>query len=440
MFRRFMLLACLVALCIGAVCADDARIAKDRRQLAGVLDALKTTALDEAGVRALAVKDGWNVFEGNPVVDCGENGTWDAGALGSMTILRADDVYHMYYESWGVRSEKEWDASEYESLQIGHAVSLDGVTWVKDPANPVLRRGAKGEWDDTGVWDPYVIYEDGLFHMWYGGGGGRKPNYGWAYAVSKDGSHFEKKGLIGKGNQSGVEDCHVVHDPDSGLYYMYYWYGWDEPNALYLAISSTPTGFDFGKSKNIRIEGDGSFMCKFGHVLKDKDGWHMFYSNFVQPHCPNSIVRYANSKDGIHWQARNKRLVKGHDADVLRVADDLYLMVYSPQNHFDRKDCDIRLAIYNGRLPDLISTTSCVKEKEEDPMSLVGKTLKARLEDDPPATWTFREDGEVIITEEDEEDEAFNAYYEQDGENVVILGEGLKLKATYDGESLTFVE
>jgi len=39
----------------------------------------------------------------------------------------------------------------------------------------------------------------------------------------------------------------------------------------------------------------------------------------------------------------------------LRVADDLYLMVYSPQNHFDRKDCDIRVAIYNGRLADLIS-------------------------------------------------------------------------------------
>lgn len=264
------------------------------------------------------------------------------------------------------------------------------------------------------------------------------PNFGWAYAVSKDGTHFEKKGLIGIGNLTGVEDCHVVHDTDSGLYYMYYWYGWHEPNALYCAISPTETGFDFNKAVNIKIEGDDSFMCKFGHVLKDKDGWHMFYSNFVQPHCPNSNVRYATSKDGIHWQVRNKRLIKGHDAEVLRVTDDLYLMFYSPQNHFDRKDCDVRLAVYNGRLPDLVSTHSYVKE--EGPMSLVGKTLTASVGDDKPNTYAFREEGEVIISEDGAENEAFNAYYEQDGENVHILGEGLKLKGTYDGETLKLTE
>jgi predicted GH43/DUF377 family glycosyl hydrolase len=110
-----------------------------------------------------------------------------------MTILKVEDTFHIYHEAWGVRSEKEWDAAEYETLQIGHATSKDGILWIKDPNNPVLRQGGKGEWDETGVWDPYVIYEDGLFKMWYGGGGGRKPNIGWAYAESKDGTHFEKK-------------------------------------------------------------------------------------------------------------------------------------------------------------------------------------------------------------------------------------------------------
>ena len=99
----------------------------------------------------------------------------------------------MYYEAWGVRSLKEWDAAEYESLQVGHATSRDGIHWTKDPQNPVLPQGTEGQWDETGTWDPYVIYEDGLFKMWYGGGGGSMPNFGWAYAVSKDGTHFEKK-------------------------------------------------------------------------------------------------------------------------------------------------------------------------------------------------------------------------------------------------------
>jgi hypothetical protein len=217
---------------------------------------------------------------------------------------------------------------------------------------------------------------------------------------------------------------------------MYYWYGWDEPEGLYCVTSPTETGFDFNEAVNIKIEGDDSFMCKFSYVIKDKDGWHMFYSNFVQPHCPNSIVRYATSEDGLHWQARNKRLIEGHDAEVLPVADDLYLMYYSPQNHFDAKDCDIRLAVYNGRLQDLISTYSYAKE--DDPMSLEGKTLIAKVGGDEPSTWAFREDGEVVISDGGT-GEAFNAYYEQDGKNVSIKGEGSDLVATYDGETLIFI-
>jgi len=390
-------------------------------------------------LKQIGSTEGFKPYEKNPIIDVGAEGSFDAGALGSMCILFVEGVFHIYYETWGIRSSKEWDAAEYESLQIGHASSTDGIHWTKDPANPVLPQGGEADFDMTGVWDPYVIYEDGLFKMWYGGGGGNRPNFGWAYATSKDGSHFDKKGLIGIGNQTGCEDCHVVYDPDSGFYYMYYWYGWDEPEALYLVTSPTETGFDFNKAVNIKIEGDGSYMCKFGHVLRDKDGWHMFYSNFVQPHCPNSIVRYAYSKDGIHWQSQNKRLVKGHDADVLRVADDLYLMVYSPQNGFDREDTDIRLAVYNGRLPDLISTITNIDKN--GPMSLIDKTLIARPEyNNKPIKWAFKEDGEVVFWEVGAKDEAFNAYYEQDGESIYILGEGLDLNGTYDGVTLKFTE
>jgi hypothetical protein len=181
-------------------------------------------------------------------------------------------------------------------------------------------------------------------------------------------------------------------------------------------------------------------MCKFGHVLRDKDGWHMFYSNFIQPHCPNSIVRYATSDDGIHFTARNKRLILGHDADVLRVADDLFLMVYSPQNRFDRKDCDIRLAVYSGRLRDLVTDEEFVEET--GPMSLVDMKFSIRLDDDPPATYHFKIGGEVVISEEGDEEDAytFNAYYVQDGHNVRILGENLDLKGTYDGKMLKLTE
>lgn len=166
----------------------------------------------------------------------------------------------------------------------------------------------------------------------------------------------------------------------------------------------------------------------------------MFYSNFVQPHCPNSITRYAYSSDGIHWEARNKTLLKGHDSEVLRVADDLYMMFYSPQNGFDREDTDIRLAVYNGTLSDLAHKPPFVEIPE--PTSIVGELFDIRVEEDWLATFTFKEEGEVIISEKGDEEEAytFNAYYEHQGDSIYIMGENLELRGVYDGTTLQFME
>jgi hypothetical protein len=217
---------------------------------------------------------------------------------------------------------------------------------------------------------------------------------------------------------------------------MYYWWGWAEPEGLFLVTSPTVTGFDFNERIGIRIEGDDSYMKKFGHVLRDEEGWHMFYSNFLQPHCPNSITRYAFSEDGIHWEAKNKGLLKGHDSEVLRVDDDLYLMFYCPQDHFDRKECDIRLAIYNGRLSDLVSKQPLVQRKIEGP--LVGMSFNVDLGEDGLLNLRFREDGEVILSEEPEGDEewTFNAYFQHKGDSIYISGENIDMKGTFDGNNL----
>lgn len=391
------------------------------------------------GFIEIASTEGFRSYEANPVLSPGPEGSFDAGALGSMSVVLVDSVFHLYYEAWGVRSDAEWDAAEYESLTIGHATSRDGINWMKDPGNPVLDHGGEADFDHTGVWDPYVIHEDGKFKMWYGGGGGSQPNFGWAYATSTDGTHFEKQGLIGIGNPTGVEDCHVVFDDESGLYYMYYWYGWDEPEGLYLVTSSTETGFNFNEKIPIRIEGDDSYMKKFGHVLRDENGWHMFYANFVQPHCPNSITRYAYSDDGIHWQAKNTRLVKGHDSEVLKVADDLYLMFSSPQNGFDRVDCDIRLSVYNGTLEKLANKPPFFRLSPDG--SLKGKKFTLNIWDDEGITFHFKAEGEVVLKEDSDEEDpyTFNAFYIQEGEQVTIRGEGIDLSGVYDGETLQLI-
>jgi len=283
---------------------------------------------------------------GNPVISPGPQGSWDAGALGSMTVLKVGDTYHMYYEAWGVRSEAEWDASEYTSLQIGHATSKDGLHWSKDPANPVIPKGGPGQWDADGTWDPFVLYEDGLYKMWYGGG---QAVCDWGFAVSKDGVHFEKKGRLS--HIGHVEDCHVVHDRATGRYYMYYWDRRHEPYGLFRAKSPDEMNFNFDNAEPVRIEGEKyPKMYKFTHVFQQNGKWHMFYSNFIRPGCKNCTVRYAVSDDGLHWKKVAGDLFKGQDAEVLKVKDDLYYVYYGPDGYFDQKDCNIRLAIFKGSL------------------------------------------------------------------------------------------
>ena len=291
----------------------------------------------------------WTPHPNNPVLMPGPKGTWDAGALGSMSVIKVGGVYHMYYEAWGARSDKKWDHEEYNSLQIGHATSQDGVHWTKDPANPVVPKGTGADWDKDGTWDPFVIHEDGVFKMWYGGG---NKECDWAYAVSKDGTHFEKKGRISR--LGHVEDVHVVHDEASGRYFMYYFDRKHEPMGLFRAESKNETDFDFAKAKPIRIEGlEYPAMYKFTHVIKEGQSWHMFFAKFVRPGCKDCATGYATSSDGLNWTAQNTNLLIGQDGEVLKLADDSWMMFYGPDGYFDQKNCDIRLALYHGKLESL---------------------------------------------------------------------------------------
>lgn len=295
----------------------------------------------------------WVDYPDNPVLAPGPAGSFDAGALGTMNVLKVGKIFHMYYEAWGVRSGKSDNWSEFTSLQIGHATSADGIHWQKDPANPVLPKGSGDDWDRDGTWDPFVMYENGVFKMWYGGG---QQHCDWGYAVSTDGVHFVKKGRISQIGQ--VEDDHVVHDPASGHYFMYYRDRVHAPYGLpYRAESTDETHFDFAGAKMIEIAGLPDKGCyKFPHVFQEGGLWHMYFCKYVGPNCKNCWTGYATSQDGRHWQVRNPKVLLGHDAYVVKVAGNLHFLYYGRPGHYDQKDCDIRLAVLKGNLTDLAET------------------------------------------------------------------------------------
>jgi hypothetical protein len=264
-----------------------------------------------------------------------------------MSVLKVGEVFHMYYEAWGVRIN---NASDYNSLQIGHATSGDGLNWIKDAANPVLPKGAGSAWDRDGTWDPFVLYEDGVFKMWYGGG--MDNHCDWGYAVSTDGVHFEKQGQIS--HLGNVEDGHVLHDEATGLYAMYYWDRKHEPTGLFRVQSLNETDFDFAHAEPITIEGlYDRMMYKFTHVIQNDDQWEMFFGKFVRPGCKDCSTGLAISPDGLHWTAKNTDLLVGIDGEVISAADNLWMLFYGPDGFFDQAGCDIRVALFSGKLSSL---------------------------------------------------------------------------------------
>jgi predicted GH43/DUF377 family glycosyl hydrolase len=291
---------------------------------------------------------------------CGKrtHNEWDAGALGTACVIKVKDVFHLYYEAWGVLTEAG-KPEEYDTLQIGHAVSLDGLHWAKDPGNPVIRRGKADSWDAQGTWDPFVIYEDGKFKMWFGGNKGKQCE--WAYAESKDGTHFDERGPIS--HLGAVEDIHVVHDAKAGEYRLYYWdrdkAPWDDvmkgppgqPSGLFVARSKNETDFDFDHAQRLMVQGQ-EWPVKYSHVLPYHDKWVMFYGEAVVRGKP-SRSGMAFSDDGFTWKRAAFPIDDGHDTEAIEAAPGLWMIFYGPHSYFDWPEGDLNVGIYEGSLDDL---------------------------------------------------------------------------------------
>jgi predicted GH43/DUF377 family glycosyl hydrolase len=82
------------------------------------------------------------------------------------------------------------DHTSWENWEIGYANSTDGLYWIKYINNPVLTLGPNGAWDDIAVGAPTVLYLNGIFHMWYVGVDGSVNRIG--YANSTDGLSWNK--------------------------------------------------------------------------------------------------------------------------------------------------------------------------------------------------------------------------------------------------------
>ena len=105
---------------------------------------------------------------------------WDGAGMspGSATVLDDGSIRLWYTGTNG------------DLLRIGSAISTDGLTFTREEPSEnkpwAFPPGSPGDWDDSGVRDPYVVRTDDGEHLFYAGTDGDTWRIGHAFRASED--------------------------------------------------------------------------------------------------------------------------------------------------------------------------------------------------------------------------------------------------------------
>lgn len=139
------------------------------------------------------------------MLNIGSAGQWDSKWLDTPEIVRTTTDYKLYY--FGDTT----DTQNHATAAIGVAISSNGINWTKYSGNPVLTKGDTLSWEGRWIESPAVIYDNGVYKMWYTGVG-----YDWrikiGYATSDDGlvwTKYPNNPVLGVGPSGGWDDYWV---------------------------------------------------------------------------------------------------------------------------------------------------------------------------------------------------------------------------------------
>jgi len=208
-----------------------------------------------------AQTDGWQKYDGNPVMYYGSPGSWDDFNVYAVDVMFVDDStsgkpadvkYYMWYSGTSfTRNSKD----------IGFATSRDGINWSRYVGNPVINNGGFGYWDYERINAPSVLYdqEEGVWKMWYAGYSSYFAGFGIGYATSDNALAWEK----------------YEHEEDDSI------------RGLVFDASGFADDFD-------------GYSVFSPEVLKINGKYHMWYAGKGGVIVGNQIG-YAYSDDGINW-------------------------------------------------------------------------------------------------------------------------------------------
>ena len=218
------------------------------------------------------------------------------------------------------------------------------VNFTPSPGNPVLSPGAPGSWDENIRERGWFMYENGTYHVWYGGWQGayslstpRLVKLGYAY--STDGVHWTKYSGNPIYTQDWIEDVAVVKDGNT--YYMYAEdeYTGDGDGALINLFTSTDK-INWTKYGTVIYPGGADWEAHdvgTPTVWKESNTWYLLYEGLG-----NGIagqVGLATSSDGRNWTryANNPVLSNPLGANLDIAIDSIIRIngVYYAYGHYD---------------------------------------------------------------------------------------------------------
>ncbi len=263
----------------------------------------------------------WYKYEGNPTLT-GTPGNWDAQFVSFSSVIK-DTVYKMWY-SGGV------NFGIFNDTKIGYATSGDGLTWFKH-SDPVFSKGNTGAFDEGMVACVCVIFDEGIYKMWYiGTHFGEGDTWRIGYATSPDGIIWTRENngvpVLDLGSAGEWDDGFVGHPSvirDGNLLKMWYLgtrnlgtggnigYAYSSDGINWTKYNDPATTEHPYADSDPVFTGSGESWDEINRqqptVIKKDSLFEMWYSGIGNnSNFPRQNFGYAHSSDGINWVAESQ--------------------------------------------------------------------------------------------------------------------------------------
>lgn len=180
-------------------------------------------------------------------------------------------------------------------------------TWVDYLNNPLISSSGSF-YDNLGTWQPVVLYDSGIYKMWYHGMGqvsGQPWNVYTMYCESVDGVNWNKfpNPVMFPGNYNSWDSKAVSPGAiikENGIYKMYYCGYSNEYDNWHVGYATSSDGINWEKYPQPILFGTYGWEHQIvvSSIVKKDNVYYLYYTG---RNLPEYKIGVATSADGINW-------------------------------------------------------------------------------------------------------------------------------------------